>query len=242
MTAVHHQNNKILYPPPTFQAVAGRLLCSTSPLAITSPGFSDAPIQADIVFLPDNRVCRKVTYRLYPTSTQEEGLWKRLWLHFILYNGGLQERISAWRHSDRISITFQDQCRSLTDIRAFDEDFASLNAQSEQVTLKRLDLAFQAFFRRVKAGETPGFPRFKSFRRFPGWGYKTRGDGWDFEPGENGTHGKLLGGSNSFTLAANSGSLVPTDEEWDHKMDFVVYMILACGAFIIFCFVITTML
>jgi len=123
MTAVHRRDNKILYPPPTFQAVAGRLSCSTSPLAITSPGFSDAPIQADIVFLPDNRVCRKVTYRLYPTSTQEEGLWKRLWLHFILYNGGLQERISAWRHSDRISITFQDQCRSLTENRAFDEGY-----------------------------------------------------------------------------------------------------------------------
>jgi putative transposase len=191
MTAVHRRNRNILYPPPTFQVVAGRLSCSTSPLAITSPGFSDAPIKADIVFLPDNRVCRKVTYRLYPTPTQEEGMWKRLRLHHSLYNGGLEERISAWRHPDNIRISFQDQCFSLTEIRAFDEGFASLNAQSEQVTLKRLDLAFQAFFRRVKAGETPGFPRFKSFRRFPGWGYKARGDGWDFVRGEKGGHGKL---------------------------------------------------
>jgi hypothetical protein len=109
MTAVRPRERKILYPPPSFQAVAGRLSCSTSPLAITSPGFNEAPIKADIVFLPDNRVCRKVTYRLYPTPTQEECLWKRLRLHHILYNGALEERIGAWRHPDRIHISFQDQ-------------------------------------------------------------------------------------------------------------------------------------
>ncbi|MHB8562875.1 MAG: RNA-guided endonuclease InsQ/TnpB family protein [Acidiferrobacteraceae bacterium] len=59
------------------------------------------------------------------------------------------------------------------------------------MTLKRLHLAFQHFFRRVKNGETPGFPRFKSFRRYPGWGYKTPGDGWKLHPGEDGAHGTL---------------------------------------------------
>ena len=63
--------------------------------------------------------------------------------------------------------------------------------QSEQVTLKRLHLAFQHFFRRLKNGETPGFPRFKTLHRYPGWGYKTHGDGWKLHPGENGAHGKL---------------------------------------------------
>lgn len=40
-----------------------------------------------------------------------------------------------------------------------------------QQTLRRLDLAFQAFFRRVKAGQTPGFPRFKASKRFSGFCY-----------------------------------------------------------------------
>lgn len=40
------------------------------------------------------------------------------------------------------------------------------NASSCQITLRRLDLAFTAFFRRVKAGETPGYPRFKGRDRF----------------------------------------------------------------------------
>jgi putative transposase len=59
------------------------------------------------------------------------------------------------------------------------------------LTLKRLDLAFQAFFRRVKAGKTPGYPRFKSLKRFKGWGYKTHGDGWRLEAGEQMRHGCL---------------------------------------------------
>jgi putative transposase len=33
-------------------------------------------------------------------------------------------------------------------------------------TLKRLDRAFGAFYRRCRAGQTPGYPRFKSSRRF----------------------------------------------------------------------------
>jgi putative transposase len=64
-----------------------------------------------------------------------------------------------------------------------DETYAGINAQSSQVTLKRLDLAFASFFRRVKAGEPPGFPRYKSFARFSGWGYKAHGDGFRFTPG-----------------------------------------------------------
>jgi len=62
-------------------------------------------------------------------------------------------------------------------------EYAELNAQASQVTLKRLDLAFQHFFRRVRDGETPGYPRFKSIKRFPGWGFKTHGDGFTFQPG-----------------------------------------------------------
>jgi putative transposase len=52
-------------------------------------------------------------------------------------------------------------------------------------------LAFGHFFRRVKAGETPGFPRFKGRDRFPGFGFKTHGDGFKFEPSANWRHGRL---------------------------------------------------
>jgi putative transposase len=59
------------------------------------------------------------------------------------------------------------------------------------MTLRRLDKAFSAFFRRVKAGQAPGFPRFKSLARFPGFSFKTHGDGWRFTPGADWHHGTL---------------------------------------------------
>ena len=70
----------------------------------------------------------------------------------------------------------------MTEIRTLLPEYAALNAQSLQVTLKRLDLAMAGFFRRCQEGAaSPGFPRFKSFDRYPGWGYKTYGDGWKLE-------------------------------------------------------------
>lgn len=135
-------------------------------------------------------VHRRITMKLYPSATQVEAMERVCDLHRALYNAALQERIDAWR-LNRVSISFAAQCRSLTQIRRDDPAYLGLNAQSLQVTLKRLDLAFGHFFRRVKAGGTPGFPRFKGRDRFPGFGFKTHGDGFRFEPGANWRHGKL---------------------------------------------------
>ena len=133
---------------------------------------------------------RKVTYRLYPNAAQSEQMGEMLGLHQRLYNTALEERIRVYKETGK-GLSFADQCKVLTQWRKAVPALAGLNAQSEQVTLKRLHLAFQHFFRRVKNGETPGFPRFKSIHRYPGWGYKTHGDGWKLHPGENVAHGKL---------------------------------------------------
>ncbi|MHB8178166.1 MAG: RNA-guided endonuclease InsQ/TnpB family protein [Vulcanimicrobiaceae bacterium] len=135
-------------------------------------------------------VSRKVVYRLYPSRSQEAALRDMLGLHQRLYNAALEQRIAAWRLR-RKSLSAYDQSRDLTDLRAADERYAALNAQAAQVTLQRLHLAFGAFFRRCKKGETPGFPRFKAFDRFSGWGYKTHGDGFRFVPGAGNRHGRL---------------------------------------------------
>ena len=111
-------------------------------------------------------------------------------LHRALYNAALQERSDAWR-LNRVAIGFAAQGKSVTQIRRDDPAYLGLNAQSLQGTLKRLDLAFGHFFRRVKAGATPGFPRYKGRDRFPGWGYKTHGDGFKVEPGAHWRHGRL---------------------------------------------------
>ena len=84
----------------------------------------------------------------------------------LLYNAALEERRTAWKgHHQRIS--FAEQSRSLTAIRSdFPDIEGSLHRRIQDATLKRLDRAFAAFHRRVRAGEAPGHPRFKSSRRW----------------------------------------------------------------------------
>lgn len=133
---------------------------------------------------------RKITYRLYPNQEQTSHLLEMLCFHQRIYHAALEERIRVYREQGK-SLSFADQCKALTLWRQTNADLKALNAQSLQVTLKRLDLAFQAFFRRLKAGEKPGFPRFKSLQRFSGWGYKTHGDGFRLINDDTMQHGRL---------------------------------------------------
>ncbi len=105
------------------------------------------------------------TYRLYPNRLQTEALAHLLELHRELYNAALEERREAWRRS-RVSLNYFDQANQLKDIRTLRPDVAALNYSACQQTLRRLQKAYQAFFRRVRSGDTPGYPRFKSRSRF----------------------------------------------------------------------------
>ena len=113
---------------------------------------------------------RKFTLKLYPNAAQTARLdaWTRL--HCELYNAAIEERIDAWRKAGK-SISYYDQQNVLPQIKADRPEFAELGSHALQQTLRRLDLAFAAFFRRVKAGQTPGFPRYKSAKRFSGFEY-----------------------------------------------------------------------
>lgn len=99
-------------------------------------------------------------FRLYPNRQQREALNRILEIHRQVYNAALQERREAWKRCG-VSVCYTDQANQLKEVRAFDPDVAWCNYSSLQQTLRRLDKAFQAFFRRVKAGEKPGYPRFK---------------------------------------------------------------------------------
>lgn len=150
---------------------------------------------------------RKVNYRLYPNMEQAGRLSEVLAFHQRVYNAALEDRIRFYREKNK-SISFADQCKVLTQWRHAHKELAALNAQSLQVTLKRIDLAFQAFFRRVKEREKPGFPRFKSLQRFPGWGYKSHGDGWRLFLNEKGKHGQLrLSGIGMIAIRGKSRTL-----------------------------------
>ncbi len=82
----------------------------------------------------------------------------------VLWNASLEERIDCYRKTGK-TITAFDQMKSLTVIRGEDEDFRQFNVGPQRSVLRRLDKSFKSFFRRAKAGETPGFPRFKGRSR-----------------------------------------------------------------------------
>ncbi len=128
-----------------------------------------------------------------PTRAQEAKLENISRLHRLLYNAALEHRITAYRRGG-VTVTKGEQEREVTEIRAEDPEYAALNARSLQVTLKRLDLAYQGFFRRVQAGKPAGFPRFKSQNRWKGFGFKTHGDGWRLFAGEFDQNGKQARG------------------------------------------------
>lgn len=133
---------------------------------------------------------RRITYRLYPTGRQEAALEGHLKLHAELYNAALQERRDAWRIA-RISVTKRMQEKQLPELKKLRSELISLGGHALQETLRRVDLAFKAFFRRCKARNgKAGFPRFKSWRRFGGWTYKSASN-WAFIPGERGRHGVI---------------------------------------------------
>jgi len=102
-------------------------------------------------------VQRKVNYRLYPTAAQLSALEHQRWVHCLLWNEALAERRRAWGER-RESLGYSAQCKRLTEWRRQSKLLRSLNAQSQQVTLKRLDRAFQHFFRRVKKRRETGLP------------------------------------------------------------------------------------
>jgi putative transposase len=133
-------------------------------------------------------VNRRTTYRLYPTSAQEAALQAQREAHRLLYNAALEQRKAAWTRQ-RVSLGYAQQCRDLTEQRQ--AEAIPLPAQAAQHTLKRVDRAFKAFFRRVQAGQEPGYPRFKSRQRFTGWTYPTHGDGWRLLPRQEMRHGRL---------------------------------------------------
>lgn len=103
-------------------------------------------------------------YRLYPTRTQVEALNAQLSEACRLYNAALQERRDAWR-INRISLNFYSQDAQLKEIRA-SGDLQIENFKVARDVLRRVDRAFDAFFRRVKRGERAGYPRFKSSSRY----------------------------------------------------------------------------
>ncbi|MFI6637009.1 RNA-guided endonuclease InsQ/TnpB family protein [Nonomuraea fuscirosea] len=132
-------------------------------------------------------VRRSYKYLLRPTSKQATALAQCLDDHRQLYNAALEHRRIAYAKAGA-SIRYGEQSADLKHIRGDDPGGQGRwSFSSQQATLRRLDKAFRAFFDRVKAGRTPGFPRFKGRGRFDTVEWPKDGDGcrWDSQPGHS---------------------------------------------------------
>jgi putative transposase len=127
---------------------------------------------------------RAYRFLLRPTTKQAQSLAFCLEDHRQLYNAALQERRDAYRHPSRATVRYGDQSAQLKDIRRADTDQGRWSFSSQQATLRRLDKAMTAFFRRVKAGGKPGYPRFRGEGWFDSVEWPKDGDGcrWDSTP------------------------------------------------------------
>lgn len=113
-------------------------------------------------------------YKLRVSRAVGEKLTATLDICRELYNAGLQERRDAYRMAG-VSLNYFTQTKQLRDIRAGRADVAAIYSQILQDALARVQRAFDGFFRRVRAGEKAGYPRFKSARRYNSFTYPQKG-------------------------------------------------------------------
>ena len=135
---------------------------------------------------------RTEVHRLQLTAFQHQLLERMLAMACRLYNAALEDRRNNWEHGKRLAArrglasplllpkdvwrpsNLYAQQTMLTTVRSDDPDgYGSLPANVEREALQRLDRAFDGFFRRCRSGQAPGFPRFRSVRRWKSFGWYT---------------------------------------------------------------------
>jgi putative transposase len=113
-------------------------------------------------------------YRLYPTKQQLKKLDATLEECRWLYNETLAYRKAAWEERQE-QVSWYDSKKRIPILKVERPTLSSVHSQVLQNVTERVELAFQAFFRRCKAGEEPGYPRFKGKGRYDSFTYTQSG-------------------------------------------------------------------
>lgn len=136
-------------------------------------------------------------YRLSPTCKQAEKLQWTLDRCRELSNAALSERKDAYKMHQRTTVyqneqgqcfiaqmeasmkvndvSYYQQKRDIVDIKAIREEYKDIHSQVLQDVVNRIEKGMQAFFRRLREGQTPGFPRFKGRDRYDSFSYPQDG-------------------------------------------------------------------
>jgi putative transposase len=124
---------------------------------------------------------RRTTFRLYPTQTQTVKLFEARRFHAYLYNACVEHRKTSYQKFGQ-SVDYVDQQSALVPFKADWPEYRALNHGSLQATVKRVDFAFQRFFKGLG-----GYPKFQSIRRYSGWTYPDSRQGFKIHStGDNG--------------------------------------------------------
>jgi putative transposase len=116
-------------------------------------------------------VTRRATFRLYPTKTVEATLFAQRKLHQYLYNACVYHRKTEYQKFGK-SISYFDQQNCLPAFKEQWTDYKNIHSQALQATVKRVDFAFERFFKGLGK-----YPKFKAIRHFSGWTYPAN-SGW----------------------------------------------------------------
>ncbi|MDB9378077.1 RNA-guided endonuclease InsQ/TnpB family protein, partial [Nodularia sphaerocarpa] len=123
---------------------------------------------------------RRATFRLYPHKQVSEMLSYHRQLHKDLYNAAVSNRITSYKKFGK-PVSYFEQQNSLPDFKEVWTEYKTINSQALQATLKRVDFAFQRFFKGLGK-----YPKFKSIRHYSGWTYPSF-TGWKVHStGDNG--------------------------------------------------------
>jgi len=125
--------------------------------------------------MANQSISKSYKFRIFPSKRQTTKLVNALDLCRFLYNSALQERRDAYC-LNRISLNYYDQANQLKEIKETNPEYKDVHSQISQDVLKRIDKAFQSFFRRIKSKkEKAGFPRFQNRHRYNSFTYSQTG-------------------------------------------------------------------
>ena len=109
-----------------------------------------------------NYITKTYRFRIYPNKDQRILIEKTFGCCRFVYNHYLAKSIEEYQRTGTMNSRFQND-KDYTQLKK-QEAFLWLketDASAHQNAIRNLDVAYQNFFRRVKQGQKPGFPKFK---------------------------------------------------------------------------------
>ena len=113
-------------------------------------------------------------FRIYPTKSQRAKMERTLDLCRWTYNKTLETRKTAWAAEGK-SLSKYETNNMLPEWKEDRPELKEVFSQVLQNVHERVDLALKAFFRRAKAGEKPGYPRFRGKGWYDSFTYPQKG-------------------------------------------------------------------